>query len=80
MARSGVDDLPVPVAETVAGVRTHWDGLFLFGAPDVAVVNVTKEIWYRMAALSHAAGVAPPGKWSSRLVRESVRESCGISA
>jgi ribonuclease Z len=24
-------------AETVAGVRAHWDGLFLFGAPDVAV-------------------------------------------
>jgi ribonuclease BN (tRNA processing enzyme) len=49
------------VAETVAGVRTHWDGLFLFGAPDVAVVNVTKDaIWSRMAALPHAAGATPP--------------------
>lgn len=49
------------VAETVAGVRTHWDGLFLFGAPDVAVVNVTKDaIWYRMAALPEAAGAVPP--------------------
>jgi ribonuclease BN (tRNA processing enzyme) len=49
------------VAETVAGVRTHWDGLFLFGAPDVAVVNVTKDaIWYRTAALPEASGAVPP--------------------
>jgi ribonuclease Z len=49
------------VAETVAGVRAHWDGLFLFGAPDVAVVNVTKDaIWYRMAALPDATGQVMP--------------------
>jgi ribonuclease BN (tRNA processing enzyme) len=49
------------MAETVAGVRTHWDGLFLFGAPDVAVINVTKEaIWSRMAAIPEAAGMVPP--------------------
>ncbi len=47
-------------AETVAGVRAHWDGLFLFGAPDVAVVNVTKDaIWSRMAALPEASTVSP---------------------
>lgn len=37
-------------AETIAGVRAHWDGLFQFGV-DVAVVNVTKDaIWYRKAS------------------------------
>jgi ribonuclease Z len=49
------------VAETVAGVRQHWDGLFLFGAPDVAVVNVTKDaIWYRQAVLPESSGAVPP--------------------
>ena len=49
------------IAETVAGVRTHWDGLFLVGAPDVAVVNVTKDaIWYRMAVLPEASGAVSP--------------------
>jgi hypothetical protein len=34
------------VPEMVAGLRTHWDGLFQFGAPDGVVVNVTKDaIW-----------------------------------
>lgn len=48
-------------AETVAGVRAHWDGLFLFGAPDVAVLNVTRDaIWQRMAALPDAGGSASP--------------------
>jgi ribonuclease Z len=43
--------------EISAGVRAHWDGLFLYGAPDVAVVNVTKDaIWHRMAALPGFAG------------------------
>ena len=42
--------------ELVAGIRTHWDGLFQFGAPDVVVVNVTKEaIWTRKAALPESA-------------------------
>jgi len=37
------------------------DGLFLYGAPDVAVVNVTKDaIWHRMAALPQFAGQSLP--------------------
>ena len=31
------------VPEMVAGIRTHYNGLFQFGAPDVVVVNVTKK-------------------------------------
>ena len=47
------------VPEMVAGVRTHWDGLFQFGAPDVVVVNVTKKaIWTRKAALPDSANFA----------------------
>ena len=47
--------------ETSADVRTHWDGLFLYGAPDVAVVNVTKDaIWHRMAALPGFSGASLP--------------------
>ena len=47
--------------EQSAGVRAHWDGLFLYGAPDVAVVNVTKDaIWHRMAALPGFAGQPLP--------------------
>ena len=38
------------IPEIVAGIRTHWDGLFQFGAPDGVVVNVTKDaIWTRKA-------------------------------
>ena len=41
----------------IAGVRTHWNGLFAFGAPDVQVVNVTKDaIWTRSAVLPELAG------------------------
>ena len=51
------------VPEMVAGVRTHWDGLFQFGAPDVVVVNVTKKaIWTRKAALPEDANFARPSK------------------
>jgi ribonuclease Z len=47
-------------AELVAGIRAHWDGLFVIGAPDVKVVNVTKDaIWVRDAAL---VGLANPTK------------------
>ena len=48
--------------EQSADVRVHWKGLFLYGAPDVAVVNVTKDaIWHRMAALpGFAASPAKP--------------------
>ena len=47
--------------ELVAGVRAHWDGMFQFGAPDVVVVNVTKDsIWTRKAALPEVALPAKP--------------------
>jgi ribonuclease Z len=46
--------------ELCAGIRTHWDGLFVVGAPDVKVVNVTKDaIWTREASL---IGLANPKK------------------
>jgi ribonuclease Z len=46
-------------AESVAEVRAHWDGLFMFGGPDVQVVNVTKdEIWAREAAMPPGAAPA----------------------
>ncbi|HEY2886161.1 MAG TPA: hypothetical protein VGJ08_13180, partial [Rhizomicrobium sp.] len=51
------------VPEMVAGIRTHWDGLFQFGAPDVVVVNVTKDaIWTRRAALPEDANFSRPSK------------------
>ena len=47
--------------ETSADVRAHWDGLFLYGAPDVVVVNVTKDaIWHREAALPGFSGQSLP--------------------
>ena len=49
------------VNEVTAGVREHYDGLFAFGAPDVQVVNVTKDaIWIRDAALPDMAGSPRP--------------------
>jgi ribonuclease Z len=46
--------------ELSAGIRAHWDGLFVVGAPDVKVVNVTKDaIWTREASL---IGLANPKK------------------
>jgi len=49
------------LGETIAGIRAHWDGLFMFGAPDVMVVNVTKDaIWGRMAALPGLTGATVP--------------------
>jgi ribonuclease BN (tRNA processing enzyme) len=49
------------VPEMVAGVRTHWDGLFQFGAPDGVIVNVTKKaIWTRKAALPESTNFARP--------------------
>ena len=48
------DEVEIP--EMIAGIRTHWKGMFAFGAPDVVVVNVTKEaIWTRKAALPDSA-------------------------
>jgi hypothetical protein len=47
--------------EVIAGIRTHWDGLFVFGAPDVRVVNVTKDaIWARDAVLPELGSVPRP--------------------
>ena len=44
----------------MAEVRTHWDGLFAFGGPDVQVLNVTKDaVWLREAALPEGAAVSP---------------------
>ena len=47
--------------EVSAGVRAHYDGLFLYGAPDVVVVNVTKEaFWARKAAIPGMSGANVP--------------------
>lgn len=46
-------------AESIAEIRAHWDGLFMFGGPDVQVVNVTNDaIWTREASLPDGAAVA----------------------
>ena len=55
----GYDEMEVP--EILAGIRVHYKGLFQFGAPDVVVVNVTKDaIWTRKAALPDAANPRQP--------------------
>ena len=47
-------------AESVAEVRSNYDGLFMFGGPDIQVVNVTKDrIWSREAAVPEGAAIAP---------------------
>jgi ribonuclease Z len=49
------------ITEVIAGVRAHWDGLFVFGAPDVQVVNVTPEaVWAREAVLPGLGAIARP--------------------
>lgn len=49
------------LGEIIAGIRVHYDGFFAFGAPDVMVVNVTKDaIWLRMAALPGMTGTRIP--------------------
>lgn len=49
------------MGEAIAEIRAHWDGLFIFGHPDVMVVNVTKDaIWARMATLPEHASSSPP--------------------
>ena len=54
------------VPEMVAGIRTHWDGLFQFGAPDGVIVNVTKNaIWTRKAALPESTNFARPSNKGS---------------
>jgi ribonuclease Z len=45
--------------ESIAEIRSHWDGLFMWGGPDVQVLNVTKDaIWAREAALPDGPAVA----------------------
>lgn len=45
------------MAESVAEVRSHWEGLFMFG-PDLNVINITKDaIWSHQAVISN--GVVP---------------------
>lgn len=47
--------------EVIAGIRAHWDGLFVTGAPDVKVVNVTKDaIWARDAVLPELGNIPRP--------------------
>jgi ribonuclease BN (tRNA processing enzyme) len=47
--------------EQTADIRAHWKGLFLYGAPDVVTLNVTKDaIWQRDAVLPGFAGQPLP--------------------
>jgi ribonuclease Z len=47
--------------ETVAEVREHWKGPFHFGAPDMIVVNVTKDkIWVRDGVIPDYPNLTPP--------------------
>ncbi len=47
--------------ETVAEVREHWDGPFHPGAPDLIVVNVTKDkLWVREGVVSDYPNTKPP--------------------
>jgi len=57
-------------AEAIAEIRSYWKGLFMWGGPDVQILNVTKDaIWAREAALPEGVAVAsmdprvmlPPG-------------------
>jgi len=55
------------IGEMVAGVRTHYKGLFAFGT-DGTVVNVTKDrLWVREAALPESSDTARPNaEWMIR--------------
>ena len=49
------------IPEIIAGIRVHYSGLFQFGAPDIVVVNVTKDaVWTRKAAIPEAGNMARP--------------------
>lgn len=52
------------IGEMVAGVRTHWKGMFAFGL-DHTVVNVTKDaIWIRESAVPETGNIARPNpRW-----------------
>jgi ribonuclease Z len=52
---------PELAGEVVAGIRAHWDGLFVIGAPDVRVVNVTPDaVWARDAVLPDLGSISMP--------------------
>jgi ribonuclease Z len=49
------------IPEITAGIRVHYSGLFQFGAPDVVIVNVTKDaIWTRKAAIPDSGNMTRP--------------------
>jgi ribonuclease Z len=49
------------INEAIAGVRVHWKGLFVLGAPDGVVINVTKDaIWARAAVLPDSGNFKRP--------------------
>ena len=49
------------INEVIAGVRTHWKGLFCLGVPDGVVVNVTRDaIWSRQAVLPDSGNFKRP--------------------
>jgi ribonuclease Z len=50
-----------PEGESIQEIRAHWDGLFMWGGPDVKVINVTKDrIWERMALRPETPAMQPP--------------------
>jgi ribonuclease Z len=47
--------------EVIAEVREHWKGPFHFGAPDLVVVNMTKDkMWVRGGVVPEYPNMAPP--------------------
>ena len=53
------DEYVIP--ELIAEVRTHWKGPFQLGAPDMVVVNMTKDkIWVRDGVVPDYPNAAPP--------------------
>ena len=45
--------------ESIAEIRAHWKGLFMWGGPDCQILNITKDaIWTREAALPEGAAIA----------------------
>ena len=49
------------INEAIAGIRAHWDGLFVWGAPDGVIVNVTKDaVWAREGVIPDSTGQNPP--------------------
>ena len=52
---------PYVNTETIAEIREHWKGPFHFGAPDMVVVNVTKDsIWVRDGVIPDYPNVKAP--------------------